>query len=81
MFAPTKPWRRWHRRINVNQKRYAIVSAIAASGVPALVQSKGKTSSISFSHSDRGRCDDTILVRVADLPLITTPNTDVLSIT
>lgn len=42
MFAPTKPWRRWHRRVNVNQKRYAIVSAIAASGVPALVQSKGK---------------------------------------
>ncbi|XP_068977425.1 large ribosomal subunit protein uL4 [Bombus flavifrons] len=41
MFAPTKPWRRWHRRINVNQKRYALVSAIAASGVPALVQSKG----------------------------------------
>lgn len=42
MFAPTKPWRRWHRRVNVNQKRYALVSAIAASGVPALVQSKGK---------------------------------------
>ncbi|XP_015110845.1 60S ribosomal protein L4 [Diachasma alloeum] len=41
MFAPTKPYRRWHRRVNVNQKRYAIVSAIAASGVPALVQSKG----------------------------------------
>jgi len=41
MFAPTKPWRRWHRRVNVNQKRYAVVSAIAASGVPALVQSKG----------------------------------------
>lgn len=41
MFAPTRPWRRWHRRINVNQKRYALVSAIAASGVPALVQSKG----------------------------------------
>lgn len=41
MFAPTKPWRRWHRHINVNQKRYALVSAIAASGVPALVQSKG----------------------------------------
>lgn len=41
MFAPTKPWRRWHRRINVNQRRYALVSAIAASGVPALVQSKG----------------------------------------
>lgn len=41
MFAPTKPWRRWHRRVNVNQRRYALVSAIAASGVPALVQSKG----------------------------------------
>lgn len=41
MFAPTKTWRRWHRKINVNQKRYALVSAIAASGVPALVQSKG----------------------------------------
>ncbi|XP_066990945.1 large ribosomal subunit protein uL4 [Anabrus simplex] len=41
MFAPTKPWRRWHRKINVNQKRYAIVSAIAATGVPALVMSKG----------------------------------------
>lgn len=33
MFAPTKPWRRWHRKINVNQRRYALVSAIAASGV------------------------------------------------
>jgi len=41
MFAPTKPWRRWHRKINVNQRRYALVSAIAASGVPALVQAKG----------------------------------------
>jgi len=41
MFAPTKTWRRWHRKINVNQKRYAICSAIAASGVPALVMSKG----------------------------------------
>lgn len=41
MFGPTKTWRRWHRHINVNQKRYALVSAIAASGVPALVQSKG----------------------------------------
>ncbi|KYM87325.1 60S ribosomal protein L4 [Atta colombica] len=41
MFAPTKPWRRWHHHVNVNQKRYALVSAIAASGVPALVQSKG----------------------------------------
>ena len=42
MFAPTKTWRRWHRRINVNQKRYAICSAIAATGIPALVMSKGE---------------------------------------
>mmetsp|Transcript_14794 Transcript_14794/g.24181 ORF Transcript_14794/g.24181 Transcript_14794/m.24181 type:complete len:146 (+) Transcript_14794:66-503(+) len=37
MFGPTKQWRRWHRKINVNQKRYALASAVAASAVPALV--------------------------------------------
>jgi large subunit ribosomal protein L4e len=41
MFAPTKIWRRWHRRVNVAQKRYAICSAIAASGVPSLVMARG----------------------------------------
>jgi len=41
MFAPTKIWRRWHRRINVNQKRYAVASALAASAVPALVMARG----------------------------------------
>ncbi|XP_050401420.1 60S ribosomal protein L4 [Patella vulgata] len=41
MFAPTKTWRRWHRKINVTQKRYAICSAVAATGIPALVMSKG----------------------------------------
>ncbi|OXA56639.1 60S ribosomal protein L4 [Folsomia candida] len=41
MFAPNKTYRRWHRKINVNQKRYAVCSAIAASGVPSLVMSKG----------------------------------------
>jgi len=41
MFAPTKTWRRWHRHINTNQRRYAMCSAIAASGIPALVMSKG----------------------------------------
>lgn len=41
MFAPTKIWRRWHRKINVNQKRYAVVSAIAASAVPSLVLARG----------------------------------------
>lgn len=41
MFAPTKIWRRWHRRINVNKKRYAVVSAIAASAIPSLVMARG----------------------------------------
>merc|ERR1712007_128462 len=41
MFAPTKTYRRWHRKVNVAQKRYALVSAIAATGVPALVMAKG----------------------------------------
>lgn len=41
MFAPTKTWRRWHRKVNVAQKRYAVCSAIAASGVPALVMARG----------------------------------------
>ncbi|GJC93552.1 ribosomal protein L4/L1 [Colletotrichum higginsianum] len=33
MFAPTKTWRKWHVKVNQGQKRYATVSAIAASGV------------------------------------------------
>ncbi|KAK4776198.1 hypothetical protein SAY87_024159 [Trapa incisa] len=41
MFAPTKIWRRWHRRVNVNQKRYAVVSAIAATAIPSLVMARG----------------------------------------
>jgi large subunit ribosomal protein L4e len=41
MFAPTKTYRRWHRRVNIAQKRYALCSAIAASGVPALVMARG----------------------------------------
>ncbi len=41
MFAPTKVWRRWHRKININQKRYAVVSALAASALPSLVMARG----------------------------------------
>ena len=41
MFAPTKTWRKWHRRINTTQKRYAVASALAATAVPALVMSRG----------------------------------------
>eukprot|EP00252_Welwitschia_mirabilis_P005298 TRINITY_DN1580_c0_g1_i1.p1 TRINITY_DN1580_c0_g1~~TRINITY_DN1580_c0_g1_i1.p1 ORF type:complete len:400 (+),score=33.93 TRINITY_DN1580_c0_g1_i1:220-1419(+) len=41
MFAPTKIWRRWHRKINLKMKRYAVVSALAASAVPSLVLARG----------------------------------------
>lgn len=41
MFAPTKTYRRWHRKINVNQKRFALCSALAASAVTSLVMARG----------------------------------------
>jgi len=41
MFAPTKTWRRWHQKVNKNQRRYAIASALAASALPALVMARG----------------------------------------
>eukprot|EP00922_Rhytidocystis_sp_ex-Travisia-forbesii_P057413 GHVS01085035.1.p1 GENE.GHVS01085035.1~~GHVS01085035.1.p1 ORF type:complete len:440 (+),score=71.08 GHVS01085035.1:88-1320(+) len=41
MFAPNKTWRRWHRKINTTEKRHAVVSAIAASALPALVMARG----------------------------------------
>jgi large subunit ribosomal protein L4e len=41
MFAPTKTWRRWHRKVNVTQKRFAVSSALAASAVAALVMARG----------------------------------------
>eukprot|EP00928_Gymnodinium_smaydae_P099510 TRINITY_DN951_c0_g1_i1.p1 TRINITY_DN951_c0_g1~~TRINITY_DN951_c0_g1_i1.p1 ORF type:complete len:400 (-),score=114.92 TRINITY_DN951_c0_g1_i1:53-1252(-) len=41
MFNPTKTWRRWHRRVNVTQKRHAVASALAASSLPPLVMARG----------------------------------------
>merc|ERR1719473_2522839 len=41
MFCPTKTWRRWHRRVNVKQKRHAVVTALAASTLPPLVMARG----------------------------------------
>lgn len=41
MFAPTKIWRRWHRKINQNQRRYATCSALSASALPGLVMARG----------------------------------------
>jgi large subunit ribosomal protein L4e len=41
MFSPTKIWRRWHRKVNINQRRYAVCSALAASALPPLVIARG----------------------------------------
>jgi len=41
MFAPTKTWRKWHVKVNQNQKRFAVVSALAASALPSLVLARG----------------------------------------
>merc|ERR1719215_117085 len=41
MFSPIRIWRKWHRKINVNQRRFAVASALAASGVPSLVTARG----------------------------------------
>jgi large subunit ribosomal protein L4e len=41
MFAPTKIWRKWHRRVNINLRRAAVASALAATAVPALVMARG----------------------------------------
>jgi len=41
MFNPTKTWRRWHRRVNVTQKRHAVATCLAASSLPPLVMARG----------------------------------------
>eukprot|EP00792_Barthelona_sp_PAP020_P004616 TRINITY_DN2238_c2_g1_i1.p1 TRINITY_DN2238_c2_g1~~TRINITY_DN2238_c2_g1_i1.p1 ORF type:complete len:329 (+),score=66.35 TRINITY_DN2238_c2_g1_i1:49-1035(+) len=41
MFAPTKTWRNWHVKLNLNMKRYAVCSAVAASAQLSLVKARG----------------------------------------
>ena len=41
MFAPTKVFRKWHRKINLHQKRFAVCSAVAASSLPSLLMARG----------------------------------------
>lgn len=41
MYAPTKTYRRWHRKVNETEKRHATASAIAAASVPAIVMARG----------------------------------------
>lgn len=41
MFAPLRTFRRWHRKVNLNQKRHAVAAALAASALVPLVQARG----------------------------------------
>ncbi len=41
MFAPTKTYRRWHIKTAINQRRYAVASALAATALPSLVLARG----------------------------------------
>eukprot|EP00768_Dysnectes_brevis_P004161 gnl/Dysnectes_brevis/296_a329_6783.p2 GENE.gnl/Dysnectes_brevis/296_a329_6783~~gnl/Dysnectes_brevis/296_a329_6783.p2 ORF type:complete len:337 (+),score=84.28 gnl/Dysnectes_brevis/296_a329_6783:45-1055(+) len=41
MFNPTRVTRKWHRKVNVNMRRFAMVSALAACAVSAMVQARG----------------------------------------
>jgi large subunit ribosomal protein L4e len=41
MFAPLKIWRKWHRKVNIKQKRHAVASALAASACAPLVLARG----------------------------------------
>jgi len=41
MFAPNRVWRKWHRKAPVAQRRAAVASALAASGVVPLIMARG----------------------------------------
>jgi large subunit ribosomal protein L4e len=41
MFAPLKIWRKWHRRVNITQRRHAVAAALAASACTPLVVARG----------------------------------------
>ena len=41
MFNPNTIWRRWHRKVNLVQRRHAVASALAASAIPSLVLARG----------------------------------------
>jgi large subunit ribosomal protein L4e len=41
IFGPTRVWRKWHHKINKNQRRQAILSAIASTSILSLVLARG----------------------------------------
>ncbi|AEA39018.1 60S ribosomal protein L1 (nucleomorph) [Cryptomonas paramecium] len=41
IFGPNSIWRKWHHKINKNQRKQALESAIAATGISALIAAHG----------------------------------------
>jgi large subunit ribosomal protein L4e len=41
MFAPLRVWRKWHRKVNLRQRRHALAAAISSTAVTPLVQARG----------------------------------------
>lgn len=41
MCFPLKTYRRWHRKVNIKQRRHAISAALAATALTPLVQARG----------------------------------------
>lgn len=41
MAHPLHTWRRWHRKVNMNQRRHALASAVAATACAPLVMARG----------------------------------------
>jgi large subunit ribosomal protein L4e len=41
MFAPLRIWRKWHRKTNLKQRKFAVATALAASAILPLVQARG----------------------------------------
>jgi len=41
MYTPTKIWRRWHRKVNITQRRHAVSASLASSAVGPLVMARG----------------------------------------
>lgn len=72
MYAPLKVWRKWHRKINLKQRRYALVSAIAASGVPSLVMAKGERPTVDGRGSRRAFCSGHSIETVPEIPMVIT---------
>jgi len=41
MSFPLKTYRRWHRKVNIKQRRHAVAAALAATTITPLVMARG----------------------------------------